>query len=98
MSESDKTKEVIYLNDKIKDNVKKLKKKYNTSNPYDLIDYLEIERFDVPLGNRLGCYMYLQRSRCIFLNSSIEDDHIHRIVAAHELGHAIQHPKINCSF
>ena len=42
--------------------------------------------------------MYLQRSRCIFLNSSIEDDHIYRIVAAHELGHAIQHPKINCSF
>ena len=22
----------------------------------------------------------------------------HRIVAAHKLGHAIQHPKINCSF
>ena len=98
LSKSDKAKEVVYLNDKIKDNVKKLKKKYNTSNPYDLIDYLEIERFDVPLGNRLGCYMYLQRSRCIFLNSSIEDDHIYRIVAAHELGHAIQHPKINCSF
>lgn len=62
------------------------------------MDYLEIERFDVSLGHRLGCYMYLQRSKCIFLNSDIEDDRMHRIVAAHELGHAILHPKINCSF
>lgn len=89
---------MVYLNTKIKENIRKLKKKYSSSDPYELMDYLEIERFDVPLGHRLGCYMYLQRSKCIFLNADIEDDRIHRIVAAHELGHAIQHPKINCSF
>lgn len=82
----------------IRKTTNRLKKKYNTSDPYDLMDCLEIERFEVPLGKRLGCYMYLQRSKCVFLNSHIENRCIRRIVAAHELGHALQHPKINCSF
>ena len=46
----------------------------------------------------MGCYMLLQRSKCIFINSDIENEHMERIVGAHELGHAVLHPKINCYF
>ena len=88
----------MFLNQKIRRLTHGLKKKYHTSDPFELIDYLGIERFEGPLGNLLGCYMMIKRSKCIFINSDIELECVHKIVCAHELGHAIQHPKINCNF
>ena len=88
----------MFLNQKIRRLTHGLKKKYHTSDPFELIDYLVIERFEGPLGNLLGCYMMIKRSKCIFINSDIELECVHKIVCAHELGHAIQHPKINCNF
>lgn len=89
---------MIYINKKIRNIVHKLKRKYDTNNPFDIIDYLEIEYFNHPLGKRMGCYMTLQRSKCIFLNSDLENENMRRIVASHELGHSILHPNINCYF
>ena len=45
-----------------------------------------------------GFYKLLKRRKYIFLNSDIDDDVFIRVVLAHELGHAIMHPKENCAF
>ncbi len=89
---------VMTLKNRIETIVHKLKTRYETNNPFEIIDALGIELFRHPLGKRMGCYMLIQRSRCIFLNTGIENEYMERIVAAHELGHAILHPKINCCF
>lgn len=78
--------------------VTRLTRKYHTSDPCELMDYLGIEHFEVPLGDRLGCYMLIRRSKCIFINSDIRSDDVHNIVCAHELGHALQHPEIDSSY
>lgn len=41
--------------------------------------------------------MYLKKHKCIFLNENLEESEI-RFVMAHELGHAILHPRQNCYF
>lgn len=41
--------------------------------------------------------MYLKRHKCIFLNENLEE-HEMILVMAHELGHAIMHPRENCYF
>ncbi len=86
------------MNQRIRNTVNALKLKYDTSDPFELIDCLDIEYFNTPLGSRLGCYYMLQRSKCIFLNVDLENQYMRRIVGAHELGHAILHPKLNCYF
>lgn len=84
--------------DKIKKIVETYVKKYNTNNPYELADILNIKVFYFSLGNIAGQYKYLKHTRCIFLNSDIEDENLLRVVMAHELGHAILHMKENCCF
>lgn len=72
-------------------------KKFNTNNPYEIADNLNIIVQKGNLGSCLGCYIFLKRHRCIFLNSSL--DHVEqKIVMCHELGHAILHVKTNCCF
>ena len=71
--------------------------KFETRNPFEIASNLKIEVQIGPLGSRCGCYMYLKRHRCIFLNENLEE-HERRLVMAHELGHAIMHRKENCYF
>ena len=73
------------------------KKKFGTSNPFEIADFLNIEVLIGNLGSRAGCYMYLKRHKCILLNENL-DEHEMLLVMAHELGHAILHPKENCYF
>lgn len=73
------------------------KRKFDTSNPFEIADALHIEVQIGPLGSRAGCYMYLKKHKCIFLNDSL-GKHERDLVMAHELGHAILHPKENCYF
>jgi Zn-dependent peptidase ImmA (M78 family) len=73
-------------------------KKYSTNNPYELADCLKIKIFYAPLGSLSGFYKYMERHKCIFINSDIENDNFKRFVTAHELGHAIMHTKENCYF
>lgn len=72
-------------------------KKYNTHDPFEIADRLHIEVQIGDMGSRAGCYMYLKRHKCIFLNSDMEK-HEMKLVMAHELGHAIMHPRENCYF
>ena len=72
-------------------------KKYNTRNPFELAEHLNVQVQFGDLGSRSGCYMFLKNHKCIFLNEKLNEIEM-RIVMAHELGHAILHRKENCYF
>lgn len=74
-----------------------LKRRYDTDDPFEIAKQLKVEYIVGPLGNRCGCYMYLKRHRCIFLNENLSE-YEQKLVMAHELGHAILHRKQNCYF
>jgi Zn-dependent peptidase ImmA (M78 family) len=72
-------------------------KKYQTNNPFRLATALGIEVAVGDIGSRAGCYMYLKRTKCIWINENLEGNE-RLFVMAHELGHAILHPRQNCYF
>lgn len=73
------------------------RRKFETSDPFQIAKELHIELAIGDIGSRAGCYMYLKRHKCIFLNENLEEREM-RFVMAHELGHAILHRKENCYF
>lgn len=81
----------------IKKIVSNYRKKYQTSDPFEIAEALGIQLQIGDLGTREGCYMYLKRHKCIFLHEDL-DEHERLFAMAHELGHAILHPKENCYF
>lgn len=81
----------------IKNIVLDLTQKYNTLNPFKIADSLKIEYIIGPMGKYSGCYLYLKRHRCIFINEDLSDSDM-RLVMAHELGHAILHKSEDCYF
>ena len=72
-------------------------RKFDTRNPFELADHLNVEVQTGPLGSRAGCYMFLKNHKCIFLNEDLEE-HERTLVMAHELAHSIMHRKENCYF
>ena len=86
-------------NKQIPKRVSYLKRKYGTDDPEEIADYLGVTIIRMPLEDVVaGFYKLLKRRKYIFLNSDIDDDVFLRVVLAHELGHAIMHPKENCAF
>lgn len=85
------------MNDYVRKKALACKRKFNTSDPFKLARALGIEVMICDIGSRLGCYMYLKRSKCIWVNESLEGNE-RTFVMAHEVGHAILHPKENCYF
>jgi len=85
------------MNDYVKRVVMNLKKKHNTNCPYELAQQLDVVLIIVPLGKPLGMYKYINRRKVIWLNSSMNEEE-KRYVLAHEIGHAILHPKSSCFF
>lgn len=74
-------------------------RKYNTNNPAEIASYLGITILNMPFEDMAaGFYKMINRRKYIFLNSDITDEPFLRVVLAHELGHAIMHPKENCAF
>lgn len=72
-------------------------KKFNTRNPFELANCLNVEVQLGPLGSRAGCYMFLKNHKCIFLNEDLEEHELN-LVMAHELAHSVLHRKENCYF
>ena len=85
------------MNDYVRKKALAYKRKFNTSDPFKLARALGIEVMICDISSRLGCYMYLKRSKCIWINESLEGNE-RTFVMAHEVGHAILHPKENCYF
>lgn len=77
--------------------VQKLVKKFDTTDPFQLADYLNITILKKPLGDLAGMYLYMKRNKVIILNSDLDYEFL-KIVLAHEIGHAILHRQVNCYF
>lgn len=74
-----------------------LKNKYDTTNPFELAESLDITLILTSLGSISGMYKYINRNKTIFLNESL-NEYEQRFVLAHEIGHAILHTKSSCFF
>ena len=85
------------MNDYVRKKALTYRRKFNTSDPFELANALGIEVMICDIGSRLGCYMYMKRSRCIWINERLEGNE-RLFVMAHEVGHAVLHPKENCYF
>ncbi|SHH24684.1 ImmA/IrrE family metallo-endopeptidase [Clostridium grantii] len=84
----------MYTNQAIEKQVKELISKYKTADPFELVKYLDIVIMEQELGNINGYYTFIDRNKCIVLNSSL-NEYGKKISCCHELGHAILHPKLN---
>lgn len=82
---------------KIKDYVMKIVKKHGTTNPFEIAKRKDIIVLFEDLGNTLGFYNTYKRFKFIHINNKI-DETTQRFVCAHELGHALLHPKANTPF
>ncbi|MFK4466680.1 ImmA/IrrE family metallo-endopeptidase [Bacillus sp. RC252] len=81
----------------IKEYVLKIAKKHETINPFEIAKRKNIIVLFEDLGNTLGFYNTYKRFKFIHINNQIEEI-IQRFVCAHELGHALLHPKANTPF
>ncbi len=77
--------------------INKLCKKYYTTNPIELAKCLNINVIFEELGTINGYYNTAFRQKFIHINSNLEE-HKQKFTIAHELGHAILHPKANTPF
>ncbi len=78
--------------------VEGLTEEYKTRDPFELCGHLEIEVLKAVLPTRVsGFYTELMGLPFIYLNQSLSEER-ERAVCAHELGHAVLHPKCNSLF
>ncbi|PGN60741.1 hypothetical protein CN966_05620 [Bacillus cereus] len=81
----------------IKEYALKIAEKHETTNPFEIARRKNIIVLFEDLGNTLGFYNTYKRFKFIHINNQI-DETLQRFVCAHELGHAILHPKANTPF
>lgn len=81
----------------IKRLVNELIKKFKTNNPKEIAEALNIDIIYSRLGEVYGCFFTYKRSRFIHINSDLNPVQ-QNFVIAHELGHALLHPKVNTPF
>lgn len=73
-------------------------KKYSTNDPFEIAAHKNIKTLFWNLHYEIkGFYKYIRRNKFIFINSALPD-YCQRFVCAHELGHALLHPKNNTPF
>jgi Zn-dependent peptidase ImmA (M78 family) len=81
----------------IKEIVRQLIKKHKSNDPFQIAKEKNIIILFAELGNTLGFYSSYKRVQFIHLNNQL-DEMMQRFVCAHELGHAVLHPKSNTPF
>ncbi|EEK41997.1 MULTISPECIES: ImmA/IrrE family metallo-endopeptidase [Bacillus] len=81
----------------IKEYVLYIAEKHQTTNPFEIASHKNISVMFENLGNTLGFYSTYKRMKFIHINNQI-DEITQRFVCAHELGHALLHPKANTPF
>ncbi|MGO4345503.1 ImmA/IrrE family metallo-endopeptidase [Paenibacillus sp. MCAF9] len=77
--------------------VSQLVRKYGTNNPFTIAAQKNILVLFEPLGGMMGYFNTYKRIPMIHINSDM-DEQEQRFTCSHELGHAIQHPKVNTPF
>ncbi|MED5050594.1 ImmA/IrrE family metallo-endopeptidase [Anoxybacillus rupiensis] len=82
---------------RIKNIVEQLIKIHNTNDPFKIAKEKNIIVLFADLGDTLGFYSTYKRFQFIHLNHNLSEEEQH-FVCAHELGHAILHPKSNTPF
>lgn len=75
----------------------KIVKKHGTTNPFEIAKRKDIIVLFEDLGNTLGFYNTYKRFKFIHINNQIKET-TQQFVCAHELGHAVLHPKANTPF
>jgi Zn-dependent peptidase ImmA (M78 family) len=82
----------------VKDIVMDLLIKHKTNDPFELAFILKISVIPWNLHNEInGFYKYDKRNKYIFINNNLCLE-MQRFVCAHELGHAVLHPRSNTPF
>ena len=81
----------------LKDTILRLTKKYNTSDPFELADALNISVYFEELGTINGYYNKPLRMKQIHINQNLNEQDA-KFTCAHELGHAILHPNASTPF
>ena len=77
--------------------VDSLVRKYNTRNPFEIINNLNVIVIFYPLKGVKGFYQYFQRNNIIYIDNEISENE-QKVVCAHELGHMFLHKKCNAIF
>ena len=77
--------------------VDSLVRKYNTRNPFEIINNLNVIVVFYPLKGVKGFYQYFQRNNIIYIDNEISENE-QKVVCAHELGHMFLHKKCNAIF
>lgn len=63
---------------------------YHTNDPFEIAEQLGVYTQVGPLGKIFGCCLTIAGERFIYINSDL-DIPTQKMVAAHELGHAVMH-------
>ena len=77
--------------------VNSLVRKYQTRNPFDMIQGMNIILVSYSLSGVRGFYQYFQRNNIIYIDENLSE-HEKYFVCAHELGHMFLHRKSNAIF
>lgn len=82
----------------IKTRAESIVKKYNTNNPFEIADKLNIKINFMNYPEEVnGLYIYVHRNSLIFINDNLPYM-MQKVVCAHELGHAVLHHQKNSTF
>jgi Zn-dependent peptidase ImmA (M78 family) len=81
----------------VKEIVKYLHEKYNTTNPFTIAKRKNIIILHENLGKTLGYCNTYKRQKIIHINENIEEK-ASFFVCAHELAHILMHPDVNTPF
>lgn len=74
--------------------IKALKEKYNTTNPFELADYLEYLLIPYPFKKLNGMLLVIDDTTFIIYNSNLPL-RMQELVICHEVGHKLLHPEGN---
>lgn len=84
----------MYNYNAISKEVEKLKKVYNTGDPFKICKQMGIKVLETPMGKKAesckGFYLTHSRVQVITINSDLSAE-FKRIICSHELGHAVLH-------
>ncbi len=72
-------------------------RKYQSRNPFEIIQGMNAILVFAPLIDVRGFYQYFQRNNIIYIDESLSE-HEQKFVCAHELGHMLMHRKENTVF